>query len=246
MIGKDDCGDGNGNVNVPEKEIDKENKDYLGMFFSEIPYQEEIYTPSNIAGMYRQLINNYLKDTVYKAVNVTPAIHTDVIKDHGNAVVVLKRKTITPSGLGVMGGKGTVSAASVPNSILNQGNVSVGDSTSYSHLQNLDLELSIYTDHLAEAETLGYFIYRFLMGFSNDVMRKYSDGIKYASPPTFTEVLPSKKHKQRYEAYISWNVQYLDQTVLLMEKNVIKYLNITVSEDSSTNVISSDGFLNNK
>jgi len=231
------------NVNVPKREIDKENKDYLGMFFGEIPYQGDIYTPSNIAGMYRQLINAYLADTIYNSVNVTPAIHTDQIKDHGNPVVVIKRKTISPSGLGVMGGKGGVDAASIPNSILNQGNISVPDSASYAHFQNLELELSIYADHLAEAETLGYYIYRFLMGYANDVLRQYSDGIKFVTAPTFTEVLPSKKHKQRFEAYISWNVQYLDRTVLLMEKNVIKYLNITVSEDNSTNVISSDGLL---
>ena len=154
-------------------------------------------------------------------------------------MVVVKRGALSDSGLGVKGGR--TKLQSLPSGLPGADAFSAKDSESYSHLQNLTVECTVYGENLAEIESIAYLVYRLVLAYSNDILSKYTPGIKNVSSPTLSEAVPSKKHTDRYECYISFNVTFFDETILLMGKNMIKYLNITVSEDSSVNIISKDG-----
>lgn len=218
---------------------DVSNSDFIGAFFPEPKVGESIYTPANIAGMYRKLLKAYFSNTLYSSMKITPAINSELEPNHGNPLIVLKRGSLTPTGTGVKGGKEKITS-DFPVGIPGSEKFSNLDSKKYYHLQNLEIEVTVYSDTLAECENISYLAHRMFLGYGQDVLANYTDGIKLVSDPTTSEVVPSKKYKDRYESYINFTVTYLDETILLITKNMLEYVRITVSEDSSVDVIQSD------
>jgi hypothetical protein len=198
-----------------------------------------IYTPTNITGMYRELIQGYLSATEYSQTKVLPAINKEQDIDHGHPLVVVKRGALSDSGLGIKGDK--KKSISLPVGLPFADNYSPSDSEEWKHLQNMAVECTVYGENLAEIERLGYIVYRLILAYSNDVLSKYTPNIKNVSTISLSEIVPSEKHTNRFECYINFNVSFFDETILLMGKNMIEYLNITVSEKSSVNTISLDG-----
>jgi hypothetical protein len=189
--------------------------------------------------MYRKLMTGYLSKTEYSQTKILPAINKEQDIDHGRAFVVVKRGSLSDAGLGIKGDK--TKSVSLPAGLPFVDSYSPFDSEEWRHLQNMAIECTIYGENLAEIERLGYILYRLILAYSNDVFSKYTPSIKNVSAVSLSEIVPSKKHTDRFECYINFNVSFLDETILLMGKNMIKYLSITVSEESSVNTISLDG-----
>jgi len=213
----------------------REDSEKYGNYFLEPKIEGNIYTPTNITGMYRRIISRYLQSTDYKHTRVLPAINKEQAPDHGDTLIVVKRGSLSDSGLGVKGKGHNVGV--LPLGLPNADSFSGADSKSMSHMQLLSVECTIYGENLAEIETLGYIVYKLILAYSNDILSKYTPGIKNVTPPSLSEVVPNKKHTNQFECYIEFNVSYIDETILLMSKNMIKYLNITVLEDTSKNIV---------
>jgi len=207
-------------------------------YFPEPIITADIYTPTNITGMYRKLISQYLEQTEYSKTKVLPAINKEQDIDHGNTFIVIKRGSLTKSELGIKGWN--IKGVTLPEG-MDATDISILDSESWKHLQELGIECTLYGENLAEIEKIGYIVYRLILAYSNDILSKYTPGIKNVSAISLSEAVPSKKHTNRFECYINFNVTFFDKTILLMAKNMIKYLNITVSEKSSVNTIALDG-----
>lgn len=214
------------------------------VYFTEPESESCVYTPSNITGMYRRLISKYLKTTKHSAARVLPTLNKEQSPDHGDPLILVKRGSLSPSELGVMGGKRK--GVDIPKGLPGSDSISGPDSKSFANLLRLDIEVSIFAETLAECETIGYICFKVLTAYSYDVMSKYIPTMKYVSPPTLTECLPSKKHNNRFECYINFNLTYTDESVLLIDKNMIKYIRMSVSEDESTNTIKDYGNFNLK
>jgi len=211
-----------------------EDKKYSNYYIEPV-VDGDIYTPTNITGMYRRIISGYLAGTNYSKTKVLPALNKEQSPDHGDSLIVVKRGSLSDSGLGIKGKSERVGI--LPAGLPGADRFSGADSKSMTHLQNLSVDCTVYGENLAEIEAIGYIVYKLILAYSNDILSKYTPGIKNVTSPTLSEAVPSKKHTNRFECYINFNVSYIDETILLMSENMIKYLNITVSEDSSVNTV---------
>jgi len=200
----------------------------------------EFETPSNIVGYYLRMIKDFLGESdEYKKVSVKPAINKNFNEDFGNPVVTVKRDTVSPMNLGVMGNKTDIASAmpeAIPNFEVDFPDASLDESVVYSDLVTIGIHLNIYSSSLAEVEAIANLIYPLITATSYDALKYPFPFIKYVNPPTLSPVDVVEKYDDVYMANIAWSLTYKDDTVLLIRKNVIKYARITVEDGSNKNV----------
>ena len=218
-------------------DVDSDDADYLSRFVHAPEENKELYTPTNITGFYRKALTSYFKTLNLSSIKIFPARNTDQEKTHKDPFLTIKRGTLGSAGLGIANDGRGISGAVLPAGIPGASGISMGDSRETTHIQTLDIEVIIYGENLAETEKISYLAYKMILAYSLGSMSEFTNGIQYASKPNLTEVLPSKKHSDRFECYLSWQVQFTDDTVLLIQKNMIKYIRITVAEEDSSKII---------
>ena len=223
-----------------EKATESDKELFYSAFFAEPEKEENIFTPTNITGAYRRIIKKYLSSTKYSKTMVLSALNKEEYSKHQDPIVAVQRSTISPTSLGVMGGKEKFKG-SLPAGLPGAEKYSPLDSSKYTHLQNLQVVFYIFTETLGEGEAIAYIIHQLLTAYGNDVLSNYTDAIKYVTLPQTSAITPDEKYTSKYIGTISVNVTFQDETVLLIRKNMIKYLRIKVSEEASVNIIASEG-----
>lgn len=211
-----------------------------GIFWAD-EEEKRLLTPTNIVGYYLRMIKAYLEDSgKYAHVSVKPAINKELNEDFGNPIVVVKRDTLSPMNLGVMGDKKNLESAmpsAIPDFEENYPDASLKDSKVYSDLISMGVHINVYGATSAEVEAIGNILHPLIMATSYDALRYPFPFISYVTPPTMSPVDVMEKHNEIYMLNIAWGITYRDDTVLLIKKNVLKYATIIVRDEPIENVI---------
>ena len=211
-----------------------------GVFWAD-EENKKLLSPTNIVGYYLRMVASFLSENeVYKKTIVKPAINKELNEDFGEPIVVVKRDTLTPGNIGIMGNKEKLTSAmpsAIPNFNENYPEASVEDSVMYSDFMSMGVHLTIYGTSSAEVEGIGNTIFPLIMATSYDALKYPFPFIIYVNPPTMSPVDIMEKHDDLYMLTIAWNITYRDDTVLLIKKNVIKYATVIVRDEPIENVI---------
>lgn len=202
---------------------------------------KQLLTPTNIVGYYMRMIKSYLLDSeTYKDVDVKPALNKELNEDFGNPLVVVKRGTLAPMNMGVMGDKKSLTEfmpSAIPSFEENYPDASLPDSKVYSDLVTMGIHINVYGTTSAEIEAIGNILHPLIMATSYDALKYPFPFIQYVNPPVMSPVDVVEKHDDVYMLNIGWEVTYRDDTVLLIKKNVLKYATIIVRDEPIENVI---------
>lgn len=202
-------------------------------FWSINSEEAQLLTPTNISGYYLRMIKSYIGSFEdMSRVSVKPAINKELEEDFSDPIVTIQRGELAPYNVGIMNS----------SKLENSGIIDIGkfensypeanfyESEVHSELARMTMNVTIYGSAMAEVEKIGILVYNLLLAASYDALKKTFDFIIGISPPTLSPVAVMEKHSEIFTAQISWTVEYKDDAILLIRKNVIKYATIMLRE----------------
>jgi hypothetical protein len=214
-------------------------------FWSVNADQSELETATNISGYYLRMIESYLHSfSELSKVSVKSAINKELEEDFSDPVVVVQRGQLTPHNIGVMNSNMLSDSGITTFDDFSNAHPQANyyDSKIYTELMSMTLTATIYGSTYAEVEKIGILAYNLLMASSYDAMVPTFKFIVGINPPTLSPVGVTEKHSEIYTASIEWSLEYRDDAILLIRKNVIKYATIMLreSEEDRINTVSSE------
>lgn len=201
--------------------------------------ESALLTPINIIGYYTRMIESYISTIPdFDGISIKPVINKELEEDFSDPIIVVKRGNLVPSNIGIMNiAQLDGSHIDLDNFSEKQPDVSLLESKVSSELISLSVITEVYGHSVAEVEKIGNVIHRLIMATGYDAMRISFDFIIAVNPPTLTEVGIVEKHSEVYTLQIVWNIEYKDDSILLIRKNTIKYATIMVREKPEERII---------
>jgi hypothetical protein len=195
--------------------------------------ESSLLTSTNISGYYLRMIRSYISsfDELSK-VSVKPAINKELEEDFSEPIITVQRGTLTPMNVGIMNGEllSDTGIMDVGTFSEKYPEANFYESTRNSELVSMSMTATVYGLTVAEVEKICVLVYNLLLAASYDAMKKTFDFVIGVNPPTLSPVAVTEKHSEVYSAQISWQVDYKDDAILLIRKNVIKYATIMLRE----------------
>lgn len=196
----------------------------------------KLSTPTNIAGYYLRMIKSYILsfDELSK-IAVKPSINKELEEKFAEPIIVVQRGVLQPHNVGIMNNN---RLENVPSIGLNefqekQPEANYYESKMYSEFVNMGMEVDIYGYTPAEVEKISVLVYNLILAASYDVLAGSFKFIIGGTPPTLSPVGITEKHSEVYTSQIAWSIDYKDDSILLIRKNVIKYATIIAREDTT-------------
>ena len=202
-------------------------------FWSINEEKAKLLTPTNIAGYYLRMVDSYIHSfDELSRTSVKPAINKELEEDFSDPIIVVQRGELAPHNVGIMNSDRLPETGIIPQEQFEESypEANYYESNRYSEFVTMGMAITIYGQTLAEVEKIGVLLYNLLLAASYDALGKTFDFIIGINPPTLSPVGATEKHSEIYSAQISWSVEYKDDAILLIRKNVIKYATIMLRE----------------
>jgi hypothetical protein len=192
-----------------------------------------LYTATNITGYYTRMIESYIKSfDGMENVSVVPALNKELEEDFSDPVIVVQRGNMQMLNAGIMNKGRLPEIPSVDQNAFDDTfpTANYHESLMYSDMIDMQMSITIYGYTHAETERISILLYNLLFAASYDALSYTFDFITGISPPSVSAVSVSEKHSEVYTSNISWIITYVDDAILLIRKNVIKYVTIMLQE----------------
>ncbi len=208
-------------------------------FWSINKEETSLLTSTNISGYYLRMIRSYISSfDNLSDVEVKPAINKELEEDFSNPIVVVQRGELSPHNVGIMNidkleNIGVISAESFEDKYPD---ANFYESNRYSEFVNMGMSVTIYGMTTAEVEKISVLLYNLLLAASYDALTQTFEFIIGVNPPTLSPVGAVEKHSEIYSSQIAWQIEYKDDAILLIRKNVIKYATIMLRESEEDRI----------
>ncbi len=194
----------------------------------------KLYTSTNIAGYYLRMVKSYIASfDEFKKVTVKPAINKELEEKFADPIVVVQRGVLAPNNIGIMNNERIENIPGIDAGTFNEKHPDANyyESKMYSEMVKMDMSIDVYGYTTAEVEKIAVNIYNLILAASYDVLAGSFKFIIGGNPPTLSPVSVMEKHSEVYTAQIGWQLEYKDDAILLIRKNVIKYATIILREE---------------
>ena len=198
-----------------------------------------LYTSTNIVGYYLRMIKSYIESfDDFKNITVKPAADKEIEENYSDPIIVVSRGVVTPHNVGIMNENRLPSIPGIPLEGFSGtlSDVNPEESKAYSDILTMEVSVRVYAPKSAEVERIANAVFYLLMAASYNVMSKTFRFILGTNPPTLSPVSVTEKHSEVYTAQISWSLDYKNDAIVLIRKNLIKYATITVREGDAERV----------
>jgi len=206
--------------------------------------EAELKNATNIVGYYMRMIRSYLSSfSGLENIQVKPAINKNLAEDYGGPVVVVQRGQLSPANVGILNSNrlSETGMISSENFEAMYPEASFEDSRVTTELMNMMVTVTVFGMSHAETERISMLVFNLIHATSYDILKKTFGFIVSVNPPIVSQVGVEEKHSEIYSCQLAWSVDYKDDSVLLIRKNLIKYATIMVREqdENRTKIVSS-------
>ena len=201
--------------------------------------KSELYNATNIVGYYLRMIKAYIKSfDDLQDVTVKPAADKEMEENYSSPSIVISRGVLSPHNVGIMNKGGIAEIPGIPMEPFGNSHpdISYNDSKAYSDILNMVISVRVYAMTSAEAEKISILLFHLLIAASYDVLSRSFNFLIGINPPTLSQIVVEEKHSEVYSAKIEWSLDYRNDAIVMIRKNLIKYATITVRENDADRV----------